>query len=215
MRDRLPTPPEIRLRGPLQDDAKKQRRNLLAASVLSIIIVDVGLVPQQISALGIVFSEADKTTILMILLAANFYFFFSFLLYGLADFSAWKAEIRWSQRELADKVIQRSGEQQRRLDLDYYDVAWGKRREPIRIILLSDVKAIFDLLGPLPLVLYGSMRLLGISFSWAVMGFPGTLFLAVVFGYLATRFKRLKRRSDRSETRHLHTGGRQEIERDS
>jgi len=175
---------------------RKQKRNVLAVSVLSILIVDAGLVPQRISALGVEFSQTDKATILRILFAANVYFAFAFLIYALADFSAWRAEIRWSQRELVDKIIESLGEKQR-INLDYYEVAWGKRYEPVRIIMLADIKAVFDLAGALPPVVYAAMRLLGLNFSWPTMGVPGILYLAGILGYVATRYRRLKRRTDR------------------
>lgn len=98
-------PPEILLQDPVSEATRNERRSLLGISTVAIAIVKTGLVPSKISALGIEFSEADKSTLLWILTAVVLYFLLAFLIYGLSDFLAWRLAYRSAfQKEFQKKA---------------------------------------------------------------------------------------------------------------
>ena len=72
----------------LSEATKKERRNLLAASAISIIIVKTGLVPTKIAAFGIEFSSTERVTLLRCLAGVVCYFLFAFLIYAADDYVA-------------------------------------------------------------------------------------------------------------------------------
>ena len=91
------------LKDPLSQETRKERRSLLAVSALGLIIVKAGLVPTRIAALGIEFSQADRTTLLWSLALITIYFLVAFLFYALADYSSYRIdtyilELRYHQR---------------------------------------------------------------------------------------------------------------------
>jgi hypothetical protein len=60
-------PSEIRLRDPLGEVARKERRALLGVSAVGIVIVKSGLVPSKVTALGIKFNQTDQRSLLVAL----------------------------------------------------------------------------------------------------------------------------------------------------
>ena len=93
------SPSQIRLRDPLSEVTRKERRLLLSTALLGIVLVKTGLVPSKVSALGIEFSQTDQQSILRILAFVVIYFLCAFTLYGLSDFLAWRFEFVLSVRE--------------------------------------------------------------------------------------------------------------------
>jgi hypothetical protein len=77
------------LKDPLSDVTRKERVYLLATSTIGIAIVKTGLVPSEISALGIQFEEANQSTLLLLLGMIVAYFLVAFIIYAVADFFAW------------------------------------------------------------------------------------------------------------------------------
>ena len=74
---------------PLSDVTRKERRLLLAVSILAIGIVKTGLLPEKVSALGIEFSHADQKSLLGIFTIIIGYFLAAFVVYAAADWVAW------------------------------------------------------------------------------------------------------------------------------
>ena len=84
---------------PLKPETRKARLYLLGISMVGITIVYTGLVPQQITTLGITFGEADRRSLLFILALVILYFLAAFVVYGGSDFLASRtafARVRWS-----------------------------------------------------------------------------------------------------------------------
>ena len=104
----MPSASEIRLKDPLTDVTRKERRSLLGVSALGIVMVKTGLVPSKISALGIDFSPTDQKTILRAVAVVVGYFLVAFLLYAASDFFAWRYALRSAVREA---VIKREEEE--------------------------------------------------------------------------------------------------------
>ena len=84
------TPAQIRLRDPLSEVTRNERRFLLGMSIVAIALVRTGLIPSKISALGIEFSQADQKSLLSILALITLYFLAAFILYASNDFVAWR-----------------------------------------------------------------------------------------------------------------------------
>jgi len=102
----MPEPqfPKAILKSPLSDDTKNERRNLLVASAIGIIIVKTGLIPTKISALGIEFSQTDKTMLLKILAWIMIYLTISFSIYALSDFVSRVVDVFLSNAEYAKQT---------------------------------------------------------------------------------------------------------------
>lgn len=81
-------PIEVRLRDPLRELARKERKGLLAVSVAAIAIVHGGLFPTQIAALGLTFNPANKTALFRIAAGIVLYFLLAFLIYAVNDWLA-------------------------------------------------------------------------------------------------------------------------------
>ena len=84
-----PTPIEY-LGDPLSDVSRRERRNLIVTSVLSALVAHTGLIPTQISALGIGFSPLAQNSFLIFLIVAIAYFSLAFAAYGLTDYLIWR-----------------------------------------------------------------------------------------------------------------------------
>lgn len=81
---------------PLTDVTRRVRRVLLASGAIGVVIVKTGLVPSKISNLGITFTTADKSSLLIIVASIIIYFFIEFLLYAGSDFIRWQIALRTS-----------------------------------------------------------------------------------------------------------------------
>jgi len=88
-----------RLREPLNETTRKARRNLLAASVIGLVITRVGLVPEKISAFGIEFTSANQEALTALLVAAILYFLVSFSVYVFSELTAWQVVLASRQLE--------------------------------------------------------------------------------------------------------------------
>ena len=73
------------LRVTLSDDTRKERRNLLAASVVGLAVGWAGVVPEQASILGVQIGVDDSDRLLMLMVGVVGYFLVSFTLYALSD----------------------------------------------------------------------------------------------------------------------------------
>jgi uncharacterized membrane protein YqjE len=83
---------------PLSEETRKERRALLGASGLGILVVRTGLVPTKISALGIEFSTRDQRSFVVAVAVVVAYFFVAFLIYAISDFIVWRAALHSTGR---------------------------------------------------------------------------------------------------------------------
>lgn len=88
----MSTPSKVRLRDPLTEVTRKERRTLLAIAALGILMVKTGLIPSKNSALGIEFSPGDQKVILHALAVLIGYFLVGFFIYASTDFILWRQE---------------------------------------------------------------------------------------------------------------------------
>jgi hypothetical protein len=75
---------------PLTEVTRKERRNLLIASMSGVLIVSMNLVPTRISAFGIEFSASARGYFVGLVAALVCYFFIAFIVYGTSDFFVWR-----------------------------------------------------------------------------------------------------------------------------
>lgn len=83
-------PSEIRLRDPLSEVTRVERKTLLGVSTIGIMIAASGLVPSKISALGIEFDRANQAALLRLLSGVVAYFLTAFVVYAISDFVSWR-----------------------------------------------------------------------------------------------------------------------------
>ncbi len=88
--------------GPLGEITRKERRNLLIACAIVIAIIKLNLVPNEIAAFGINFTQSAETALNWILGALIVYFLTSFCLYALSDFMAWRVKYIVYQARLSE-----------------------------------------------------------------------------------------------------------------
>lgn len=82
--------PRDYLADPLSPISRAERRNLLLAATLAILVAHVNLVPTQISALGLAFAPPAQTAFLVITVFVVFYFIAAFAMYAVADLFVWR-----------------------------------------------------------------------------------------------------------------------------
>jgi len=81
---------DVRLRDPLSEVTRKERKFLLGISIISITLVKAGIVPTKFSALGVEFGKTDQQSLLWILGLITLYFLIAFFIYASSDFLAWR-----------------------------------------------------------------------------------------------------------------------------
>ena len=73
---------------PLKDSTMKERRNLLTAALLGILVAYVGLVPKSLPVFGIEFATNEQANLLMLLFLIVIYFTISFYVRTFSDLAA-------------------------------------------------------------------------------------------------------------------------------
>jgi hypothetical protein len=146
-------PSDIRLRDPLTEVTRKERRLLLGISAIGIVIVKTGLVPSKLSALGIEFGAADQQALITCLGVVVVYFFVSFLIYAASDLAAWRVAFHKTTYDLVLRSSQESEEERkRRRDLEAYRSrlgSWVRVSKPMAFL-----RAVFEFGVPIIIGLY-------------------------------------------------------------
>jgi hypothetical protein len=89
-----------RLREPLNETTRKVRRNLMAASVIGVVLTKVGLIPSKILAFGVEFTSSNQNALMLLLAVSIAYFTISFVVYVYSELTAW--QIVFSSKELEE-----------------------------------------------------------------------------------------------------------------
>lgn len=157
---------EVRLKDPLSDVTRKERRSLLVASVIGITIVKAGLIPSKISALGIEFVQTDKRLLLIGLGVVILYFLTAFVIYALSDFIAWRLALMDSDRQaliMRHKIVLealRKGSGEKKEDI-YNDATFFKKLSIFLWFLrpISVSRALLEFLLPIVVGTYAVVAL--------------------------------------------------------
>jgi hypothetical protein len=108
-----PTPSEIRVRDPLSEVTRKERRLLLGVSVIGLALTKIGLIPEKISSLGLEFTAVNQKSLLYLVAIIVAYFLAAFAIYSATDLIAWRMAWRnvWeaSLRKRRDTVEKEAG----------------------------------------------------------------------------------------------------------
>ena len=110
-----PTVFEAKVRDPLSQVTRNERRSLLAVSTLGITLVVTGLVPTKIEALGVEFTQTDQKALLAIIAISTAYFLVAFTIYAVSDFIAWRFMIR---NVIKEAIFQRAEELKKAENVD-------------------------------------------------------------------------------------------------
>ena len=149
-------PIEVRIRDPLSEVTRKERRFLLGMCIICIGIIEIGIVPTKISALGVDFSPTTQKSLLMILASIVGYFLIAFSIYAASDFLAWRIAFHQAVRdslklraeeEMSTDIRERTRKEKLLLDemliLGRPNFAWASAYKPISLS-----RAIFDFVIP-------------------------------------------------------------------
>jgi len=79
----------IKTRSPLSETTWKERRSLLVAGMIGIIIVKLGIVPAKISALGVELTPQNQESLKVVLSFVVFYFLICFVIQLILDVLGW------------------------------------------------------------------------------------------------------------------------------
>ena len=129
--------PQARSVDPLSEITRKERRYLLAVAFVSIVVAKAGLVPKEISNLGITFSDVDRSILLKAAAVMVAYFMAAFVIYGVSDFFAW----RLARHRLIESTRSRT-------------LSIAELQRVTSVFRGSAVRAVFDFMLPVATGLY-------------------------------------------------------------
>ena len=154
---------DVLLHDPLSEVTRKERRMLLAVSMVGIILVKMELVPTKISALGIEFAETNQKALLSILALAVIYFIIAFIIYAASDFLAWRKSIR---ANLIDTVLERANKEKENPALISREreiiMKYGQSERYLFVLSkpVSAARALFEFLLPVIVGIYSAIALI-------------------------------------------------------
>ena len=93
----------LRLRDPLSEITRKERLYLLGISTVGITIEYTGLIPSEITTLGIKFGQANQNALLYILALVIAYYLAAFVIYAASDYFTWRLDNRDLQKEMREE----------------------------------------------------------------------------------------------------------------
>lgn len=141
----------------LNETTRKERRNLLATSLIGIIMVKTRFLPSKISALGLEFTSADQSTIILIMAIITTYFIIAFIIYSISDILSWllKYQLVTTKPErdksnpqqimtLANTLISNNDNIVDEIDISKYGRKLSILSKPVSLIRIS-----FDIILPI------------------------------------------------------------------
>ena len=158
------SPARLRVRDPLSDITRKERRAFLGVSLLGVVIQKTGLIPTEISSLGVKFGSTDQRALLLVLAAVTGYFLVAFIIYAASDFLAWWLALRAAIRDSISRnesLDEFDKDKERSLDarlLRSYPLL-ERTRNLIRIV--SAIRAAFEFVLPIIFGVYAISLLQG------------------------------------------------------
>lgn len=154
---------EIRVKDFLSDVSRKERRYLLLASALGIIIVKLGLVPSRITSIGIEFSETNKESLLLIIATGIIYFIFAFFIYALSDFISWRIEFNKTRLDALDD---RRATKKENREYDEHYVTYNRLYRLVYFSRpVSVTRVFFDFILPIMISVYALYLLFCVGIS--------------------------------------------------
>ena len=158
--------PRDYLADPLSPIARAERRNLLLAATLAILVAHVNLVPTQISALGLSFAPPAQTAFLAITVFVVLYFVVAFGMYAVADLFVWRKRyydyLAAMERESKDWTLEDQIEHDE-IHANLPTIDWYYEWSP----RVANVRMLFEFVLPLLVGAYAISALI-----WRMTGLP-------------------------------------------
>ncbi len=153
------------LQDPISESTRRQRMCLLLTAMVGIFFAHTGLVPKEISVLGIAFTTNERLAWWIILALIVFYFLFAFGLYSLTDYISWRRNARTDLIRKAHEEIVGSKKEAKKPPLGATSATARKvgarYATPYRIEpRLWTVRCAFDLILPIAVGVYAIIALL-------------------------------------------------------
>lgn len=163
----MPEPdPREYLADPLSSIARAERRNLLLAATLAILIAHVNLVPTRMSALGLEFAPPAQASFLVVTALVVGYFMLAFATYALADLFVWRKRyydyLAAVERESKDWTLQDQIEHDE-VHANLPTIDWYYQWSP----RVANVRMLFEFVLPLLVGAYAVSALM-----WRVSALP-------------------------------------------
>ncbi len=147
------------LTDPLSEITRKERRNLLIASTVGLLVAKAGMVPAKFEAFGIELSVPDQKVFVILMLLTVLYFLAAFVIYGISDFFVWRKKYQDYLEQVAGFNSDWSQEDQYNYDELHRTIpeiawlyAWSKPAAFARIIFEFTVPVIFALVAGMFLI---------------------------------------------------------------
>jgi hypothetical protein len=150
---------DVKLRDPLSEVTRKERKFLLGISIIAITLVKAGIVPTKLSALGVEFGKTDQQSLLWVLGLITLYFLIAFIVYASSDFLAWRLAfrqaLRRSLKERWDAELQ-GDESYKRLREYEQEFRMGIGNRVVFILSgpVSFIRALFEFILPIVIGIY-------------------------------------------------------------
>ncbi|OAI09362.1 hypothetical protein A1359_02260 [Methylomonas lenta] len=147
------------LNDPLNEITRKERRNLLIASTVGLLVAKAGMVPTKFEAFGIELSVPDQEVFVILMLLIVLYFLAAFVIYGISDFLVWRKKYQDYLEQVAGSDANWSPKDQYNYDELHSTVpgiawlyAWSKPAAFARSIFEFSVPVIFALVAGMFLI---------------------------------------------------------------
>jgi len=154
--------PHLKVKDPLSEVTRKERRSLLAVSLIALVIVKVGLLPEEITTLGIKFAAHDKGGLITIFVFTISFYLIAFLIYALSDFISWRlafiAERKKSFKESRETLIKEGVVLEEDLKISILENKWDSVSTTT-----SRIRAIFEFIVPIAIAIYSIIILLSFN----------------------------------------------------
>ena len=150
---------DIRLRDPLSEVTRKERKFLLGISIIAITLVKAGIVPTKLSALGVEFGKTDQQSLLWVLGLITLYFLIAFVIYASSDFLAWRLAFRQAfRRSLKERweAELKGDDSDKRLREYEQDIRMKMSNRVVFLLSgpVSFIRALFEFLLPVVIGVY-------------------------------------------------------------
>jgi hypothetical protein len=134
-----------RLKNPFTDATRKVRNHLLIVGLIGILVADVGLMPSEISALGIKFTGIEQANLLKLLFSITIYYVVTFFVFSISELSASKLS---ESKESIDSMSDQMGTN---LIINVLDPSIGEKHnfQEFKSGSLSFVRSVYEVLVPL------------------------------------------------------------------
>jgi purine-cytosine permease-like protein len=155
--------PSSFLGDPLSAISRLERRNLLIASTVGLLVGHIGLVPTRISALGLEFDAPAQSAFLVVLALVVAYMASAFTIYATADFFIWRKryyDYRVATECEASHWTQEDQEEYDEMNQSVPPIHWYWQKAP----LVAWLRIAFEFALPLAVGIY-TAALLGLR-AW-------------------------------------------------